>query len=128
MYELAVEAEFAAAHRLNGYKGACERLHGHNWRVVAVVRSTELNELGMVLDFKDLRAHLEAVLDRLDHMYLNDVPPFDEENPTTECIARHVAEALAGRLTEPVEVDRVQVWESQGSCATYLACEPAQRR
>jgi len=93
-----------------------------------VVRSTELNDLGMVLDFKDLRAHVEAVLDRLDHTYLNEVPPFDEQNPTTERIARHVAEALAERLTGPVAVDRVQVWESQGSYATYLAREAARRR
>jgi len=124
MYELSVENEFAAAHRLVGYHGLCENLHGHNWRVETTVGSSVLNDLGMVMDFQDLKKAINDVLDQLDHKYLNDIPPFDRDNPTTERLARYVAERLDRRLPDTVRVQRVQVWESGRSSATYLPGGP----
>jgi 6-pyruvoyltetrahydropterin/6-carboxytetrahydropterin synthase len=124
VYELTVESEFSAAHRLVGYHGLCENLHGHNWQVETTVGSNVLNDLGMVMDFQDLKASLREILEVLDHKYLNDVPPFDEENPTTERLGRFIAEELDNRLPETVRVQRVRVWESGRSSATYLPGGP----
>ncbi len=82
MYELAVESHFAAAHQLRCYKGKCEKLHGHNWRVRLVVGGETLGPLGMLVDFGDLKSLLEAAIQILDHAILNEIPPFDAVNPT----------------------------------------------
>jgi len=119
MFELNVETRFSAAHRLRDYGGKCERLHGHNWRVVVRLGSEGLNELGMVMDFQEVKKLLEGVICRLDHGYLNEVPPFDELNPTTEHIARHIAGELARGLRPGVSVRSVTCWESEGCGATY---------
>ncbi|MBN1257651.1 MAG: 6-carboxytetrahydropterin synthase QueD [Planctomycetes bacterium] len=123
MYELTIETDFAAAHRLNGYDGPCENLHGHNWKVLVAVRSQVVNNLQMVMDFKDLKALVNPILDGFDHKYLNEIPPFDTENPTTERISRHLAELLAGKLPEGIKVARIQVWESDRASAAYLPDE-----
>jgi 6-pyruvoyltetrahydropterin/6-carboxytetrahydropterin synthase len=119
MYELTVETDFSAAHRLEGYQGLCENLHGHNWKVEVTVRALELNETGMVMDFKELKAAVAEIMEKLDHKYLNDVPPFDTDNPTTERLARFVAEELQQRLPENVTVQKSQIWESARCSATY---------
>jgi len=120
MYELTVEATFAAAHNLREYEGECERLHGHNWRVVVIVAAEEVDRLGMVMDFRELKRALDAALQGLDHTYLNDVPPFDKLNPTTENICRHIAGRLAAELPCNVSVRRVSCWESEKCGASYL--------
>ncbi|NLW51269.1 MAG: 6-carboxytetrahydropterin synthase QueD [Candidatus Brocadiaceae bacterium] len=120
MYELSIEADFAAAHCLRGYPGDCERLHGHNWRVQVRVRAAGLDALGMVIDFRELRRLLDAALSELDHRYLNELPPFDEVNPTTENLCRHIAERLASQLPAGVSVRRVTCWESDRCAASYL--------
>jgi 6-pyruvoyltetrahydropterin/6-carboxytetrahydropterin synthase len=126
VYELTVAGSFAAAHRLRGYRGDCEKLHGHNWRVEVCLAAGRLDELGMVVDFREVKAVLGEVLDRLDHGYLNEVPPFDERNPTTENLCRHIAEGLAGRLPGHVAVRRVTCWESQGCSASYRPASAGQ--
>ncbi|MFH0910018.1 MAG: 6-carboxytetrahydropterin synthase QueD [Planctomycetota bacterium] len=120
MYELSVEREFAAAHRLKGYQGPCENLHGHNWKVGVKVESESLNDFGMVMDFKDLKALVQEAVDALDHKYLNEVPPFDRENPTTENLARHLCEGLSARLPPGIRLARVEVWESSRAGAAYV--------
>lgn len=121
MYEVSREVWFSAAHQLRGYGGKCESLHGHNWKVRVTMRATELDRLGMVVDFKDLKAAMKDVLERLDHHLLNEIPPFDEANPSAERIARHVAEQVAARLdSDRAKVTRCDVWESEGSRAAYL--------
>ena len=120
MYELTVEATFAAAHNLREYQGECERLHGHNWRVEVCVAAEGLDRLGMVMDFRDLKAALDGVLQELDHTYLNDVPPFDKSNPTTENLCRHIAARLAAGLPCNVSVRRVSCWESDKCGASYM--------
>jgi len=117
MFELTVKTEFAAAHSLREYEGACERLHGHNYKVDVVLAGEQLGPQGMLIDFKEIKAALGEIVGRLDHQFLNDVPPFDEINPSAENLAKHIADALAGRV--PVDVQSVTVWESDRCGATY---------
>jgi len=119
MYELIIESEFSAAHRLREYDGACENLHGHNWRVELVVAGEQLGNLGMLMDFRDLKRILNEILDRFDHAYLNDLPEFQAQNPTTENIARLVYHTCAGRLPAGIRVSSVAVWESAKAGARY---------
>ena len=95
MFELTVESAFEAAHRIENYPGKCARLHGHNWTVEAVVAGTELNELGILIDFKVLKAELNKVLDELDHRYLNELETFAKKNPTAENLAKEIFEKLS---------------------------------
>ncbi|KPK63061.1 MAG: 6-pyruvoyl tetrahydrobiopterin synthase [Planctomycetes bacterium SM23_32] len=120
MYELTVEGDFSAAHNLREYEGECERLHGHNWRVEVRLAAEELDELGMVMDFREIRGLLGDVLDDLDHQYLNEVPPFDRLNPTTENLCRHIAQQLQDRLPCRVSIRRVSCWESDRCSASYV--------
>lgn len=118
-YELTVEDTFAAAHNLREYEGECEKLHGHNWRVRVCLSAGGLDDLGMVADFRDVKAALGEVLAALDHEYLNEVAPFDAVNPTTENLCRYIAEQLQGRLPSRVSVRRVTCWESAKCSASY---------
>ena len=120
MYEIAVESHFDAAHFLRGYQGKCEALHGHRFRVVARVNAAGLDDAGMAYDFIELRKHLNYILGKFDHTCLNDVPPFDEINPSSEHLATTIYNELEKKLTgAPVSVSSVEVWESPQSCATY---------
>ncbi|MBI5233709.1 MAG: 6-carboxytetrahydropterin synthase QueD [Deltaproteobacteria bacterium] len=120
MYELTVEVEFSAAHNLRNYEGACERLHGHNWRVEVSVSGPRLDERGMLVDFKVLKAELNNVLAKLDHVYLNEIDPFDRENPSAENIARHIFKQFSTVLNGPkLSLKSVRVWESSHASASY---------
>ena len=122
MYELKIEDAFAAAHHLRGYQGQCEALHGHNWKVEVVIRADRLDNIGLAVDFRELKEATVAVLDQLDHKYLNDLPAFREQNPSSELIAKHIFEQLQERLgREGVWVHMVTAWESDNACASYLA-------
>ncbi|MCC6346767.1 MAG: 6-carboxytetrahydropterin synthase QueD [Nitrospirales bacterium] len=121
MYELMIETGFASAHQLRGYKGKCENLHGHNWRVQAYVVTERLNEIDIALDFHDLKAMTNEIIGQLDHTCLNNVFPFTERNPSSENIARWIFDSLKKRLAEykGVSVSAVTVWESEAASATY---------
>jgi 6-pyruvoyltetrahydropterin/6-carboxytetrahydropterin synthase len=124
MHEVYKEAWISSAHRLRDYKGPCENLHGHNWHVRVFVGATELDATGMVIDFKLLKHAMREVCDRLDHTYLNELPPFDEINPTAENICRHIFEEVDQRINDGrVRVTRAMVWETEGSCA--VVTDPA---
>lgn len=116
MYSLKVESYFSSAHNLRGYKGKCEELHGHNWKVEVTVAKRKLDKLGMVLDFKYLKKELDNILERLDHRYLNDLPYFKKVNPTSENIASYIYRNLKGIIAE---IQSVTVWESDNSSACY---------
>jgi 6-pyruvoyltetrahydropterin/6-carboxytetrahydropterin synthase len=121
MYELAVEQHFDAAHFLRGYKGKCEALHGHRFQVVVKIKSAALDDIGIVYDFSDLKRHLKDILARFDHTCLNEVPPFDRINPSSENIAATVYDELEPRLREaPVSVSSVEVWESPEAHVSYI--------
>ena len=121
MYELKVKAAFEAAHRIAGYPGKCDRLHGHNWQVEVSVNGTELDRLGMLVDFKEVKGLLKDILGKLDHYYLNELPPFSQGlNPTAENIAKYIYEEMAAGAKWPnAALAAVTVWESPDSCVTY---------
>jgi 6-pyruvoyltetrahydropterin/6-carboxytetrahydropterin synthase len=118
-FELTIESQFSAAHRLREYNGDCERLHGHNWQVRVTVRSSRLDRLGMIVDFRTLKRIVREVLGEFDHAYLNDLPRFAERNPTTEHMAESISCEVAERLPDGVEVAEVTAWETPGCSATY---------
>jgi 6-pyruvoyltetrahydropterin/6-carboxytetrahydropterin synthase len=121
MWEISTETVVAAAHRLRNTPGEGERLHGHNWRIRAVVRAAALEATGWVVDFNHLAAELRALVEPYEHVFLNEIAPFDDLNPTAENLARVVAENLAAKLDdERVKVVRVEVWENDACCATFL--------
>jgi 6-pyruvoyltetrahydropterin/6-carboxytetrahydropterin synthase len=120
MYEIRVQSDFSSAHSLRGYRGKCEGLHGHNWKVIARLGSEELDHLGMVVDFKILKEELQKVLEGLDHKYLNDIPPFDTINPSSENLARHIFVELKRAMdARGLKVIKVTVWESDNSAGSY---------
>ena len=121
MYELMVESKFAAAHQLRGYKGTCERLHGHNWRVTVAVTAERLDEVGLAIDFHDLKKSLRDVLDQLEHTFLNDIFPFTQINPSSENLAKWIYDSMAKKLNnDNIEVASVTVWESDTASASYF--------
>lgn len=121
MFEVTVEHTFAAAHFLRNYHGKCERLHGHNYKVVVTMRGRELDVAGMLVDFTELKRALRAVTEPFDHLLLNEVEPFTTLNPSAENMARFFAERLLAELQMevPVEVAEVRVWETDKQSATY---------
>ena len=116
MFEVAVEHTFAAGHALRNYRGKCENVHGHNYRVRVLVRGEKLDQTGMLADFTELKRVLRAVSEPMDHVFLNDMPPFNELNPTAENMAWYICE----RMREAqVNVAEVTVWETDIQSATY---------
>lgn len=122
MYEITIESHFDAAHYLREYRGKCEELHGHRYRVVVRVASTKLNDIGLAYDFTDLKRHLKEILDRFDHTCLNDVAPFDKINPSAENIAATIYEELKAKLVgEPITLTAVEAWETPQQGVVYRA-------
>lgn len=120
MYELMIESQFASAHQLRGYKGKCEELHGHNWRAQVTVSSDKLNDIGIVVDFHELKETVNEVVLSLDHTFLNELFPFTEKNPSSENIARWIYESVKKKIGEDhYSVSSVTVWESETASATY---------
>ncbi|OPX29933.1 MAG: 6-carboxytetrahydropterin synthase QueD [Candidatus Omnitrophica bacterium 4484_171] len=127
MFEVKAIVTFSAAHYLKKYKGKCESLHGHNWRVEAKVSSKKLDYRGMVIDFKDLKSLLREITSELDHKLLNDIPYFSKQNTTSELIARYIFRELSAKLrkflgakkSKTVRLEEIAVWEQDNSCAVY---------
>jgi len=119
MFELAITRDFSAAHNLRGYHGNCERLHGHNWKVEIVIKAERLNDLGMVVDFREAEKVSDEALAQLDHTYLNELAWFREANPTTENIAQVLFNEISSRLPDGLQLARVKVWESENCAATF---------
>jgi len=116
MYKIKIEGDFSSAHNLRGYKGKCEDLHGHNWKVEVAVASPKLDRIGMVMDFKFLKEKLNRLLDSLDHKYLNNISYFKKVNPTSENIAKYIYDKL--KVIIP-NLQTVTVWESDKASAAY---------
>jgi len=120
MYQISVEQHFDAAHFLRGYQGKCEAVHGHRFRVVVQVKASGVNDIGIAYDFVELKRHLGDILSRFDHTCLNDMPPFDEINPSSENIASTIYNELKLKLAgAPVSISCVEVWESPQSGVAY---------
>ena len=119
MFELSVEDTFAAGHALRGYRGKCEKVHGHNYKIQVSVEGGALDSAGLLMDFVELKRLLHAVMDRLDHEFLNDVAPFDVVNPTAENMAKYFYEEISPGLPARARLASVKVWETDTSTATY---------
>ncbi len=124
MFRIFKDFTFAAGHAIRGHQGGCENLHGHNYRVRIHLQSETLDELGMVLDFADLKAIAAEILEPFDHRVINDIPPFDEVNTTAELFSEYVFREAAARVAKrgggrEVAVTRVEVWENETSCAIF---------
>lgn len=120
MYQLSVKTHFCASHQLRGYDGPCARLHGHNFRVEARVSGTDLNDIGMLIDFKEVKKLLKQVVGQFDHQLINEIPPFDVFNPTAENMAKYIYHEIAPQL-EPagIRLDSIAIWETDSYGALY---------
>jgi 6-pyruvoyltetrahydropterin/6-carboxytetrahydropterin synthase len=122
MFEVSVEETFAAGHALRGYRGKCENPHGHNYRVRVTLAGPELDQVGLLFDFVQLKKALLEVIQRLDHRFLNDLPPFDGINPSAENLARYFYEELSRQLAPAANgarISQISVWETDTTAATY---------
>jgi len=121
MYEISIEEEFAGAHFLKNYKGKCEKLHGHNWKVVITISGETLGKDGLLIDFKIIRDKLKKILEKLDHNYLNNIPFFKKTNPSSENIAFYIFQKLKVSIKDfPVKIKKVTVWENNKQSASYI--------
>jgi len=120
MYEIVVEHTFAAAHALRNYHGKCENVHGHNYRCQVTMEGEELDGIGLLVDFVELKRVVHTVLDRMDHQWLNEFPPFDKLNPSAEKMAKYIYdEVSAGLAAKGARVSGVRLWETDTASATY---------
>jgi len=119
MYEISVSTSFAASHHLVGYNGECARDHGHNWKAEAVVAAGGLDDVGIAIDFKAVKKLLEEITEPFDHRNLNELPPFNQKNPTSENLAAWIYGELEKRLPAGVRPLRVRVWETEKYAVTY---------
>jgi 6-pyruvoyltetrahydropterin/6-carboxytetrahydropterin synthase len=121
MHEVMIEMGFSSAHALRGYRGKCENTHGHNYKVEIYVRGQRLNHIGLLIDFKDLKAATKKVVDYLDHKNINELPPFDVEvNPSAEEMAVFFLHEVGRQVNDDrVQVYKVRVWETDTCAATY---------
>ena len=121
VFEVMIERNFSSAHQLRGYRGKCENLHGHNYKVEIYARGSELNDIGLLVDFVELKEAADEIVAYLDHKNINELPPFDEElNPSAENLARFILERVAARVGDDrVRIHKVRCFETPTSVATY---------
>lgn len=121
MFDIEIRRTFSAAHQLKGYDGDCRNLHGHNYNVIAVVRTDKLNEIGIALDFKKLKAALDGILDGYDHKNLSELSEYQELNPTSEVMAMKIYRRLSDIVNDgTVKVRSIRIEESSSSGCTYF--------
>ena len=121
MFEVTIEETFAAGHALRNYRGKSENVHGPNYRCQVTMEGAELDEIGLLVDFVELKRVVHGVLDRLDHQWLNEFPPFDVLNPSAENMARYIYQQVAEglKVREGVRIALVKLWETDTAYATY---------
>jgi 6-pyruvoyltetrahydropterin/6-carboxytetrahydropterin synthase len=121
MFEVSVEQTFAAGHALRNYKGKCENVHGHNYRVQVTLQGESLDDTGLLIDFVEVKSLLNQVIDYLDHRFINDLPPFDILNPSAENLAKYFHDEVRKGLPaeSPARLTEVKIWETDISAAIY---------
>ncbi len=124
MFEVSVEDTFAAGHALRGYRGKCENPHGHNYKVQITLHGEQLDHIGLLFDFKDLKTAMNEIIERLDHKFINDIAPFIEMNPSAENMAKYfydeIKVLLDGKTNGRVRVKHVKMWETDTTAAIYF--------
>jgi len=121
MYEVTIIKSFSAAHLLAQIGGKCEELHGHNFRVEVTVAAPDLNESGLLIDFRVVKKWLSVILDQMDHKHLNELPCFAGVNPSAENIAKYIYTSMEPKATESqVRIARIKVWESENAAVAYI--------
>ncbi len=121
MYQVNVVTHFSGAHQLRNSGGKCESLHGHNWKIEITLKGEKLNETGLLMDFREIKDMTNEVLQELDHSFLNELPYFKQNNPSSENIAFYVFDRLDKKLNNgSIKVAEVTVWESDFTSATYM--------
>lgn len=118
MFEITVKDHIASAHQLHGYDGPCAMLHGHTWQIEVVILGQQVDRIGLVVDFKELKKKLKEVIMPLDHVTLNDLPAFKDVNPSTENLARYIYQQLKIKVL-PFQLKHVRVWESESASVIY---------
>ena len=121
MFEVTIEETFSSGHALRNYRGKCENVHGHNYRCQVTLEGDQLDSIGLLVDFVEMKRVVHAVLDRMDHQWLNDFPPFDVLNPSAENMAKYIHDEVKQGLgvREGVRVGTVKLWETDTASATY---------
>ncbi|MBD3263530.1 MAG: 6-carboxytetrahydropterin synthase QueD [Candidatus Omnitrophica bacterium] len=120
MYRVKIVTQFSAAHSLKNYRGKCESLHGHNWKVEVILAGEETDSSGMIMDFARLKKITNEVLEKLDHKYLNDLECFSGISPSSEEISKYIFKKLKKNAeNQHCRLDEVRVWETDSSCAMY---------
>ena len=120
MYKLNVTSHFSSAHKLLGYEGLCKNLHGHNWKVRVGIECSQTDKIGMTIDFGVVKKALQEVVELLDHSFLNDLKPFQQENPTSENIAKFIYKEMTKKIkVKGCKIADVEVWESERSSMIY---------
>ncbi len=119
MFEVSVEETFAAGHALRGYRGKCENVHGHNYRVQLTIEGAELDSIGLLVDFVEVKKRIRGVVEYLDHRFINDLPPFDTLNPSAENMAKYFYDEIGAGLKGGARLGRVTIWETDITSATY---------
>ena len=115
-----IERNFSSAHQLRGYKGKCENLHGHNYKIEIYARGSELDNIGLLVDFVELKAAADDVVQYLDHRNINELDPFVELQPSAENLAKYILERVASKVgDERVQIYKVRCFETPTSVATY---------
>jgi len=121
MYEVTIIKSFSAAHLLANIGGKCEELHGHNFKVEVTVAAPNLNESGLLIDFRIVKKWLSEILEQMDHKHLNELPNFAGINPSAENIAKYIYMEMDLKAEQvEVKVARVKVWESENATVTYI--------
>jgi 6-pyruvoyltetrahydropterin/6-carboxytetrahydropterin synthase len=121
MFEVTIEETFSSGHALRNYRGKCENVHGHNYRCQVTLEGAQLDSIGLLVDFVELKKVVHGVLDRLDHQWLNEFPPFDVLNPSAENMAKYIYDEVSEGLKtrDGVKVGAIRLWETDTASATY---------
>ncbi len=119
MYKVKIIKSFSSAHYLPNYKGSCESLHGHNWKVEVIASTKDIDSSGMVIDFRKLKQITASAIETLDHKCLNDLTYFKQNVPSSETIARYLFGQIEEQLPKERNLEEVRVWETENSCASY---------
>ena len=122
MFEVSVEETFSSGHALRGYRGKCENVHGHNYRVKVTLAGPQLDNIGLLVDFTELKRVLRGIVGVLDHQFLNDLEPFTTVNPSAENLAKYFYDEIQRQLTAlpaGAGISEVTLWETDTASARY---------